>query len=145
MAVHLALLKVLVQQVQESLNEYEPPGNGEPREAKLTASGKLLVITNLPLPDGWSPDYVDVVIDVSSLPPKGIYVLNDGFNGQEAALRQKFNLFKDAAYHEAEAIPGYTWICHIYPGNRWHLDIHDPARGDNLRKYLALFLAKLES
>ncbi len=87
----------------------------------------------------------DVLIDVSSLPVKGIYVLNDGFNGQEAALCQKFNLFRDSAYHEAEAIPGYTWICHIYPGNRWHLDANDPARGDNLRKYLALFLEKLES
>lgn len=145
MTVHSPLLKVLVQQVQEFLNEYEPIGNGERREAQLTASGKLLVITNLPLPDSWNPDYVDVLIDVSSLPVKGIYVLNDGFNGQEAALCQKFNLFRDSAYHEAEAIPGYTWICHIYPGNRWHLDANDPARGDNLRKYLALFLEKLES
>jgi len=61
MTVHSPLLKVLVQQVQEFLNEYEPIGNGERREAQLTASGKLLVITNLPLPDScykrWRDDY----------------------------------------------------------------------------------------
>lgn len=137
--------RLIEQEVQRFLDEFEPPSNGETREAIVTESGKLLVIRNLPYPDGWDPDYGDALLDISSLPPKGIYVLNDGLNGQEAKLRQKFNLFKDAAYHEAEAIPGYTWICHIYPNNQWKVDPLNPARGDNLRKYLALFLAKLES
>jgi hypothetical protein len=141
------LLAADVALVQSLLDEFEIPGNGEDRIAQLTPTGQLLAITNLPLPDGFDPDYVDALVDVSRYPdpPIGVYVLNDGFNGQQQELRRRFNLFRDAAYHDADAIPGYTWICHVYPDNRWQLKPDDLTRGDNLRKYLSLFLSKLEN
>lgn len=132
--------------VQSLLDEFHPPTNGEERTAELTASGQLLAITNLPLPDRYHPDYVDILIDVSRYPdpPIGIYLLNDGFNNQQQGLREKFNLFQNTGYHDAESISGYTWICHIYPNNKWKIYPDNLPSGDNLRKYLSLFLNKLE-
>lgn len=64
----LALLQADVRLVQGLLDEFESPANGEDRLASLTGSAQLLAITNLPLPDGYRPDYVDILIDVSRYP-----------------------------------------------------------------------------
>jgi hypothetical protein len=71
-------------------------------------------------------------------PPIGLYLLNK----HVAAVRQmeaRFNAFRDNAYHGAQSIPGYTWICFHFHNNAWRYRADAPAEGDNLRKFLAAF------
>ena len=132
--------------IQRWLDTFDRPDNGEQRSALLDPTGEFIAIRNLPLPDGLSPDYVDALIATDGfpgLPPIGIYILNKNNESLTGQLQERFNLFRDSSRHEAQALPGYTWICYHYADNRWSYRADDPARGDNIRKFLMGFYAEL--
>lgn len=101
---------------------------------------------NFPLPDGYRPDYIDVLLitdDYPARPPIGLYVLNKRNEALIRQIRDRFNAFHNEAFHDAPAIPGYTWICYHYSGNSWRYRTDNPTRGDNVRKFIASFFAEL--
>ena len=64
--------------IQAFLDEFSPPTNGEDREVELNSTGELVIVRNMPLPDGFVPDYIDLLLmvpDYPSRPPIGIYLL----------------------------------------------------------------------
>lgn len=142
----LALLQWEVRSIQAFLDEFE----GLPsrmRCARLAAAGEAIIIRNFPLPDRYQPDYIDLLIalpDYPARPPIGFYVLNQANGALIIQLKDRFNAFRDRAFHEAEALPGYTWICYAYADNLWRYRPDSPSQGDNVRKFLASFLANLE-
>lgn len=132
--------------LQHYLDGFESPANGERRSAQCNQTGEYIAVRNFPLPDAYRPDYIDLLVVTDSFPatpPIGLYVLhrhNEALIGQ---LQRRFNAFRDQAYHEAPAIRGYTWICYHYSGNAWRYRADQPARGDNVRKFLASWFAEL--
>lgn len=129
------------------MSEFGPCGNGEPRSAGLSHTGELVLLRNFPLPDGFRPDYMDILLVVADYPggpPVGLYVLNRNNAALLQRLGKIFNMFRDAAHYEAPPIPGYTWICYHYAGDVWHFNAERPAAGDNLRKFLMSFFTICE-
>jgi len=106
-----------------------------------------VIVTNFPLPDRYRPDYVDLLLIVDQYPasaPVGIYLMQRNNTTTIKQISAKFNTFQDAAYHGAQAIPGYSWICwHYGSGSNWRFRADAPMHGDNLRKFLATFFAEL--
>jgi len=142
----LALLRWEVDNLQQYLDEFEYPSNGEWRRAQLGSTGEYLTVRNFPLPDSYNPDYIDLLVLIDSfpaVPPIGIYVLNKHNSSLVSQLKNRFNAFRDRAFHDAPAISGYTWICTHYAGNSWRYRSDDPGRGDNIRKFLVNFFAEL--
>lgn len=141
-------LRQEVRLIQDYLDAFESPANGERRTASISQSGECIVVRNFPLPDRYRPDYIDLLLitdDYPARPPIGLYVLN---KRNEALIRQiesRFNAFRDHAHHNADPIKGYTWICYTYAGNSWHYCEANLARGDNVRKYLASCFAELNT
>ena len=141
----LAQLGWEVDNLQRYLDGFESPENGERRLAQLGRTAEYLTVRNFPLPDCYRPDYVDLLVLTDlfpGVPPIGIYVLNKQNTALIRQLSDRFNAFADKAFHDAPAIPGYTWICYHYAGNAWSYRAADPARGDNIRKFLARFFAE---
>ncbi|WP_333875792.1 hypothetical protein [Methylobacter sp.] len=140
------LLKWEVANIQSFLDGFDTPLNGERRRVQLGPTGEYLVIQNLPLPDGYQPDYVDVLLLLDkypAVPPIGLYILNKANAALMAQLETKFNAFRNNAHHDAEGIMGYTWICYHYGSNSWKFKGDSPARGDNIRKFIGSFFAEL--
>lgn len=141
------LLQAEATRVQRFLDRFDPPENGEKRIAYIGKSGEYMVVCNFPLPDGFRPDYIDLLVlldDFPARPPIGIYVLHKGRNA--ALIEQlsgRFNAFRNKAYHDAPSIPDYTWICYSYAHNVWRYRADNPERGDNTAKFLAGFFAEL--
>lgn len=142
----LAALRWEVANIQNFLDEFEAPAHGGRRLALLGDTAEYLILRNFPLPDRYQPDCLDALMltdGFPALPPIGLYVLNRQNPRLIAQLEGRFNAFPDRAFHDAPAISGYTWICYHYAGNCWRYRANDPARGDNLRKFLASFFAEL--
>jgi hypothetical protein len=140
----LALLKWEVRAIEAYLGEFDPPTNGGRRSARLSRSGEIILVANFPLPDGYEPDHMDLLVGVSQYPawpPIGLYVMNQGNAALIAQLRDLFSAYQDSAGHSADPVPGYTWLCYSYTGNTWRYCAPYPARGDNVRKFLATFYA----
>lgn len=134
--------------LKEFLQEWEEPANGQVRTVSMEANNSLMLIRNFPLPDGYSPDYVDVMLDVGNYPakpPVGMYILTKNNKKVIAKMTQIFgnHLFESGAYYEAKKIDGFTWICHHYANHRWSLNARNLRRGDNIRKFVEVFLARL--
>ncbi|MBE4575342.1 hypothetical protein BOO36_16160 [Vibrio navarrensis] len=140
-----SLLHNEVARIQHFLDGFESTTNGN-RTARLGKSGEFIVIKNFPLPDGFSPDFIDMLVITDSfpaIPPIGIYVLNNENTALIHQLSRKFNAFRDVAYHDAPSIPGYTWVCYHYKNNMWRYRAENPNRGDNIAKFLSGFFAEL--
>jgi hypothetical protein len=136
-----ALLRNDVAGVQAFLDEFPAPFNGEIREAAIGPSGKTVSITNMPLPDGFEPDFVDLAIllpDYPATPPIGLYLLRKSNAPLISQLKRIFNVF-DHGFHDAPTIVNYDWACLVYEGNRWRYNASHVASGDNLRKFLIRF------
>lgn len=121
--------------------EFQP---GRSRRAVVDPSGDFIIVRDLPLPDRYAPDAVDVMLitdQYPSQPPIGLYALNRAATviGQ---LKAVFNAFPNGAYHGAPALPGYTWICFHYAEQTWKYDVSNPAKGDNIAKFLGAFYAQ---
>jgi hypothetical protein len=143
-----AILEWEVRNVQAFLDEFGRTSGGSPRVARLGRTGEILIVNNFPLPDRYRPDEIDLFVGVSDYPaqpPIGIYVLNRRNEALVAQIQKRTNAFRDKAFHEADAVPGYTWICYAYADNRWRFNASNPSRGDNVRKFLANFFAILEN
>lgn len=140
----LALLKWEVRAIEAYLGEFDPPISGGRRRVRLSRSGEIILIANFPLPDVYEPDQIDLLVGVSrypAWPPIGLYVMNQGNAALIAQLRDLFTAYQDSAGHSADPVPGYTWLCYSYAGNQWRYCTPYPARGDNVRKFLATFYA----
>lgn len=140
----LALLKWEVRAIEAYLGEFDPPTSGGRRRARLTRSGEIILVANFPLPDGYEPDQIDLLVGVSrypAWPPIGLYVMNQGNAALIAQLRDLFSAYQDSAGHSADPVPGYTWLCYSYAQNTWRYCTPYPTRGDNVRKFLATFYA----
>jgi hypothetical protein len=140
----LALLKWDMRAIQAFLSEFDPPDSGGSRRVRLSPSGEIILIANFPLPDGYSPDRINLLVGVSKYPqwpPIGLYIMNQGNDALIAQLRKRFSAFRDGAYHQADPVPGYTWLCYSYASNKWRYNTPYPSRGDNVRKFLATFFA----
>ncbi len=127
--------------IQAFLDEFDAPANGERREAAVMPSGEIVVVRNMPLPDGFNPDYVDLALYVPrypGTPPIGLYVLRKNNAATIAQLKAIFNVLR-AGHHEAPTVPNYDWICLAFADNRWSFNINSPNAGDNLRKFLIRF------
>lgn len=135
-----------VARIQQFLDGFEHAENGRHRTIQLGSTAEFLIIRTFPLPDGYRPDYIDMLVmtdSFPSIPPIGIYVLNRENAALIRQLSSRFNAFRDRAFHDAPAIPGYTWICYHYADNTWRYRGDNPARGDNIGKFLAGFFAEL--
>jgi hypothetical protein len=142
----LALLHWEVANIQEFLNEFELLRNGDRRKAILGHTGEFIIVRNLPLPDRYRPDYVDVLLIVDNFPdtpPIGLYLLNKGNGEVTRQISTKMNAFRNSAHHDAVSINGYTWICYAYQGNSWRYRADSPSRGDNVRKFLNAFYSEI--
>lgn len=143
-----ALLQWEVQNINGYLeNNFYPPNNGEVRLASLGSTGEYITVQNFPLPDGFRPDYIDVLLIVDGFParpPTGLYILNRSNDALVRQLKEHFNAYQDNAYHGAQAINGYTWVCYHYQNNAWKYRADMPAHGDNVQKFLNNFLAELD-
>lgn len=110
-------------------------------------SNETFWIKDFPLPDIYQPDKLSLVLEVSNypqVPPKGIYLLSTETNRELiAALKRKFNVFEGAAFHGAQSIRGYEWICIGYL-NGWKFNGKSPHKGDNICKMLQHFWRLLE-
>src|ERR1039458_9019334 len=81
--------------VQAFLDEFALPSNGEPREVELNSTGELVIVRNMPLPDAFRPDHIDLLLmvpDYPSRPPIGIYLLERNNDELIAQLRLIFNV-----------------------------------------------------
>lgn len=143
-----ALLQWEVQNIVRYLeNGFHPPNNGQVRQASLGSTGEYITVQNFPLPDGFRPDYIDILLIVDGFParpPTGLYVLNRDNEALLRQLKEHFNAFQNDAAHGAPAINGYTWICYHYQNHAWKYRADKPAHGDNVQKFLNNFLAELE-
>lgn len=142
------LLKREADAIQDWLDGFYPAASRRLRRVVVGRTGEYLIVQAMPLPDGYRPDEIDVLLLVDnfpSLPPIGLYVLNRGNEAVVAQLRRKINAFANAAYHSAPSIEGYTWLCYAYADNRWKFNATAPHRGDNLRKYIAAFYAEIDT
>lgn len=142
---NLNMLRREVAAIQRWFDGFYPGASQRPRVATLGRTGEYIVVQALPLPDGYSPDEVDALLLVDnfpSLPPIGLYLLNAGNESIVRQLRRQFNAFQDQAFHAAPSVPSYTWICYHYANNRWRYNTSDPAKGDNLAKFLASFFSQ---
>ena len=144
-----ALLQWEVDNLQRSfLDSFEAPKNGGKREAILSSTEEFIVVRNLPLPDVCEPDYVDVLIVVDNypgVPPIGLYLLNTSVNEDVVRdLAASFNVFDGRAFHEAQSLEGYTWVCYHYARNQWRFSANAPHKGDNISKFLSSFFAACE-
>ena len=141
-----SLLHNEVARIQHFLDGFESTANGHRRTVTLGNTAEFLIIRNFPLPDGFTPDYVDMLVMTDSFPatpPIGIFVLNKSNAPLINQLSGRFNAFRDRAFHDAPAIPGYTWICYHYANNSWRYRAENPNRGDNIAKFLGGFFAEL--
>lgn len=141
------LLAGEIDRLQAWLDGFEATTSGRARRARLGDSGQYVIVERMPLPDGYRPDEIDLLLIVDnfpSLPPFGLYVLNRGTEGVVSQLRSRYNVFPNRAFHEAHSIPGYSWICYHYADNRWAYNGNAPDRGDNLSKFLSSFYAEAE-
>ncbi|MGM0767086.1 MAG: hypothetical protein ACQEV6_03580 [Pseudomonadota bacterium] len=133
--------------IQTWLDRFDQPYPGGHRRVRVHASGGFLVVENLPLPDAHAPDYLDVLLLTEQFPerpPIGLYMLNKGNELLTAQIARRLNVFNNKAFHEAKAIPGYTWACLIYKDNSWRYNFSKANSGDNLTKFLEVFYALLK-
>ncbi|WP_295457052.1 hypothetical protein [uncultured Thiodictyon sp.] len=141
----LAQLRWEVANIQAFLDHFDRPLNGESRTVQLGQTAEFLTVRNFPLPDGYRPDYIDLLVvtdNFPATPPIGLYVLHRNNQALIGQLQRRFNAFADQAFHEAPPIRDYTWICYHYGGNAWRYRADQPARGDNIRKFLASWFAE---
>lgn len=134
------------QNIQRWLNEYTATSSGRARRAHVGTSGEYIVVEALPLPDGYRPDELDVVLlldNYPAMPPIGVYMLTRGNEALVKQIASHFYAYRDRAFHDAVALPGYTWACYHYADNRMHYNAAAPQRGDNVQKFLAAFCAEL--
>ena len=141
------LLQQDIAGIQAFLDEFGPCANREPRVAAVSRTGELLTVRNFPLPYGFEPDHVDILLvipDYPGHPPIGLYMLNRNNAALMRRIENILNLFRNMAMHSAPAIQGYTWICYHYAGQSWRFNARHPAAGDNLRKVLLSFYSICE-
>jgi hypothetical protein len=127
--------------VASFLDEFGEPQNGEARSVEANPTGDLVCIRNFPLPEGYDPDFVDVLMlthRYPDAPPVGLYLLEQSNAETIAQLGRKFNVLNYAA-HSAPTVAGYRWICFTYQDNCWRFNHRRIAYGDSLRKFLINF------
>ena len=135
-----------VDNIRRFLDRFEAPPEGARRVVQLGDTGEFIVVRHFPLPEGFRPDHVDLLVlvpDFPATPPIGLYCLNRNNESVIAQIETVFNAFRDRALHSAPSVPGYTWICHHYAENRWRYVSRAPSRGDNVAKFLSDFFFKL--
>lgn len=135
------LLKNEVMMIQSWLDRFDPPyQNGRRKVHFHPSTGDYLIVENFPLPDGFSPDHLDLLIITEHYPdqpPIGFYMLNNQSNKViTSQISRKLNLFMNGTHHNAPEIPGYTWACLIYDGNEWCFNASAPHKKDNLAKFV---------
>jgi hypothetical protein len=122
-------------------------GGRAAREALLDDSGEFIRVLGFPLPNGYHPPSADLVIivaDFPARPPYGLYLLNSD-RAQVEKIKALFGAWHVQSWSTPDAIPGYTWICYHYLGQRWMYYADAPARGDNIAKFLRSFGTELEA
>ncbi len=142
-----ALLNNELVLVQRWLDGFEPLSSGRARSVWLGTGGAYMVVEGMPLPEGYHPDYADVMLDLSqfpAIPPIGLYVLNHQNEALMLQLSKHFRAFRDKAFHEAQSVAGYTWVCYHYANNAWKHNSVEPHKGDNIAKFLNNFYTELE-
>lgn len=115
--------------------------------AGVGPSTETFFVTDFPLPDKYQPDRLSLVMEIRDYPqspPKGIFLLSTATNrALISMLKQKFNVFQDAAFHGAPSVKNYEWICIGYL-NGWKFNARAPHKGDNIGKMLQHFWRILE-
>ena len=140
-----ALLSWELHNIQAFLNDFEVT-KGIKRSVRLSPSSEVLLVCNFPLPDNYTPDYINILLDVSAynaVPPIGLYILNHKNEHTIEQLKNRVNAFRDTALHSATSVPGYTWLCWSYKDNKWRYREDAPSKGDNICKYINSFYAIL--
>lgn len=98
----LQLLKNEVTIIQAWLDRFDEPYPRGVRRARAHEEGDYVVVENLPLPDGYHPDYLDVVLLTDQFPdrpPIGLYMLNRGNQALTSQIARRQNVFMNRAYH----------------------------------------------
>jgi hypothetical protein len=123
------------------------------RERSLELDDNTLLIKAFPLPDDYSPDYIDLLFVISAypeLPPAGVHIPS------QSPLRQQIAKHLDGHVHGKSLIPssdldyikgltnyGVTWICYGYHNRSWKLNPNNLLAGDCLYKYVEATFAAL--
>lgn len=139
----------LLQRERDWLQRWLDTFDGSRRPyAHIEPSGLTITVRDFPLPDGYSPDRIDLAIIVSGFPadpPKGLYLLRRPENARVVErLRSKFNVFQGRGFHGAPSIANFEWICIGYLDG-WRYDTHRPHKGDNITKMLQEFWRESET
>lgn len=119
------------------------------RTAFASKSNDFIVVKNFPLPDGYKPDFIDLVIVTTRYPespPLGFHIMKNNNEKLLQQLKAKFgHTFEYAPYDDVEEIPNYYWVCYHYADFKWNFNVNRPNEGDNLYKYLSRFFSMLEA
>lgn len=143
-------LSLDAQLIEHFLNQFNNPLQLV-RTCIISKDTNFLYVKNFPLPDGFNPDYVDLVFitsDYPNLPPVGVHVAKTTFNNEvinqiEQALEG--HVFQQGILPKVEEIPNHYWICYHYRDHQWAFSHQHPTSGDSLSKFLKNFYCQLEA
>jgi hypothetical protein len=136
----LTLLGNDLRQLQSALTHgFESMCDGGLRIVSAHPRGEYVKVLNFPLPDGYRPDAIDLLLVTTQYPgnpPFGLHVLQRNNERLLGQLQETFGHVFPDGFSAAEEIPGYTWICYHYEKNHWRYNAHNPSKGDNITKML---------
>lgn len=143
------LLALEVYLIESDINQFTNPQNLQ-RVAWAGDSGNYIRVQNFPLPNGFKPDSIDLIVvtsDYPSFPPVGLHIAKTDSNDRIIKQIEKAmqgHIYDGAAIDPAEEISGYHWVCYHFRNHQWQFAINNPTQGDNISKFLKNFFALLE-
>jgi hypothetical protein len=130
------------------------------RERSLELDDNSLLIRAYPLPDDYSPDYIDLLFFIGGypeLPPGGVHIPAKSPNRQQIVDRLDGHVLANSTivlshtperyrkYVEDIAKQGWDWICLHFKDWSWKLSPNNLLSGDCLYKYVEATYAAFSS
>jgi hypothetical protein len=123
------------------------------RERSLELDENSLLIGAFPLPDDYSPDYIDLLFLISrypEVPPAGIHIPSESPLRQQIAKHLDGHVYgrslipeSDFRYIEKFSKYGRIWTCLHYEKHAWKLNPNNLLAGDCLYKFIENTFAAL--
>ena len=101
---------------------------------------KWIGIKNFPLPDEYSPDYMDIAIVIVDYPvhgPTGFYINSTSENISKVMLSMQHTSAPPFLSSPQIELPGWSWVgFQHYERQQWYFNHSDLMQGDNLANYV---------